>query len=240
MRNNHDIKRITYKYYKPHYNIRCSYINLLKSDTKIINIPRISTLNIKKNNINMKLLDNKRFAYMRLYEQKTSSGGLITSEVINQGEILKAENIICNYLAKFSNIVRGILTYIDETTADYLLQIPSNVPIHILTSVIKNDQKIKTKLSIRKIKIYKIERYDNNSNQWKPYFHERWIADVNYLIDIGTDLKKSALGHKQHTISIFTTQSHKVRIDQFDYLFNKSDVELSLSFNKNIRKTPII
>jgi len=161
---------------------------------------------------------------------------------IMPGEYDKAERTIKKYLSNFKQEVVGILSYIDDTTIDFLSYIPYDVPIRILTSATgskkaKIKQKLKAEQKDRQITIVELTFITDNKE--KPLLHERWLADRDIFLEIGTDLKKASLAARQHNITAYYTKSQKPRLDTFLFYWQRTANELSRILNCKVKKEVI-
>jgi len=158
---------------------------------------------------------------------------------INPGEYIKAERILRKYLQNFREEVIGILAYIDDTTIDFLSWIPENVKVKILTSATGSKKnKIKRMLQRRKnISVIEITYLQNNRKS--PFFHKRWLADKHVFLDLGTDLKKSSLAAKQHTIRVINAESQEIEFNIFYFYWEKPAEELRSLLNLELNKETI-
>jgi len=131
---------------------------------------------------------------------------LILSKEIEAGRQEDAEKIISEFFPQLGKEVIGELAYIDETTFDYLKILPKNSTITLIVSAVKDENKCLEKVKEMKEMGYVIKikkAFKQVGMEKKPYLHDRWIGGENYEIDLGTDLKKDALGMKKHSIKVF-------------------------------------
>lgn len=149
---------------------------------------------------------------------------VIRTLTIVPGEKKKANDFIKKWLGKLEGKVEGELSYIDPSTLEYLEFLSTDCKkIELLVSVIDNEsdcfkkaesfiKHTKKELTIKKITLIEPESK-------KPFEHERWLANKEYEIDFGTDLKNSAIGNKKHTIVIKNKPFLSKRLEIFKNIF---------------------
>src|SRR3989338_11015455 len=130
--------------------------------------------------------------------------------------------ILQECLKGLGNDIIGELAYIDETTFDYLKLLGKNASIRLMVSTVKDESKCVQKLQNMKkdgwsIKIKKITKAIPTGT---PYLHERWIGGENKEVDIGSDLKKSSISNRKHTISVFHNIIFSEKQDTFKQKWN--------------------
>jgi len=144
---------------------------------------------------------------------------------VKPGQRKEAEDAIRRFFEKLRGDVVGILAYIDETTFTYLSWIKDARSFRILTSSFEPNrtriEEAARKLR-RPIEVYEVTS-PRKGREPKRILHERWISDGKLFVDLGTDLKSSALGHTQHTIRLEPAKNHATELGTFD------------SYMKNIR-----
>ena len=151
----------------------------------------------------------------------------------------KAEEFLNKHFSQFSGNVCGILAYVDETTMEFLDKIPRDSIIRLLVSATSGSAtKLARKLGEERqrhaFEIAQITLADNLTE--RPVFHERWVADRKVLIDIGTDLKRSSIAVKQHTVSVYDVRAYQDRIDNFEWYWKSDEASLSRYFGLRVRK----
>ena len=159
--------------------------------------------------------------------------------VIRPTNINQAEQVIKESFETISGDVVAILTYIDDSTFAYLDFIPKSVSIRVLTSVIDKKDEAKRAAILQKrsrnnLDIFKLTFIEGDKE--KPLLHERWLSDGKTFIDFGTDLKTSALGAKQHTITIDPAGKRKNQLDNFEWYWKADCEKLGQIFNKKVLK----
>lgn len=134
---------------------------------------------------------------------------VVDQEVVDVGELSKAEGFLSKWLPKLSKDIMGALAYADPSTFRYLRDdLKSDVTsLKLAVSGIRSDDEGKCRELISEIegkgtKVEVLKLKSGKEGEEKEYLHTRWIADGHYQIDFGTDLKRSALGNKQHTILV--------------------------------------
>jgi len=166
----------------------------------------------------------------------------VVSVMLGKREV--AESAIERFFGEFSGDVIGMLAYVDETTIDYLAKIRNARSFRILTSkmgtdlvvepdtlevdttikepdtVIDDLAIIKTKVKeIRQsIQIWEITRQSRKllAPPWSPILHARWISDGKIFVELGTDLKRSALGSRYYVIRCDSAEKHEVELNDFN------------------------
>jgi hypothetical protein len=171
----------------------------------------------------------------------TGTGKMIDKLIVTPGMHSQAIEFLGREFTQLSGEVFGILAYIDLSTLELLRKIPLGDSIRLLTSATGGDSdKISFAVTETKktrpggIQIIQLTVV-NNSNE-RPLFHERWITDKIIMIDIGTDLKMSSIGSKQHTITVYDAHAYRDRIANFEKWWRCSEAELSIEFSSNLRK----
>jgi len=157
--------------------------------------------------------------------------GVIDEIPIAIGQMNKAENTIEKWFKKLKGNVIAMLDFIDKTTFGYLDSIPKECGIQIITSNIKEKDKCrsKAKKTARDRPFFEIMEIDK--------VHERWIgSEESFIIEIGTDLKRDALGHTNHTIRVLKPKAYKKTIKRFYEFWNKSQKELQRLYGSRLVK----
>jgi hypothetical protein len=169
---------------------------------------------------------------------------LIFERVIAPGQKSLANDIIEEWLQKFEGEVIGELMYIDKSTFRFLDMIPRGCGIKILIFGIKTREESRclerSKDEARKRPYLKIVRikYPHPVEKEKevPFFHERWLATEDYLIDFGTDLKSETIGKNEHTIHVYEKAHYSPRFKDFLKKWDADTVELERLYGKGVRK----
>jgi hypothetical protein len=152
-----------------------------------------------------------------------------------RGQNNKAENAIEKWFELFEGNIMAQLVYIDKTTFGYLDSIPKNCGIKIITSNIKDIDKCKLNAT--------------RCAKDRPYFeiiqinkiHQRWIGSVeSYIVEIGADLKRDALGNSTHTIRKLDPNSYMETINLFKQLWDNSQDELKKIYGNETVKINIM
>lgn len=161
---------------------------------------------------------------------------VIQEIIIYPNQKKQAENFIKKWFSKLRDLIYGQLTYIDETTFDYLRWIPKPCEIKLIVSVIKDKDKCyeiaeKMKSDGWNLQIHIVEipqKIPSEGAKLVPWLHERWLADENFEIDFGHDLKKSALGSRQHTIRVLGKSGLKEKITKFKKLWEVPPIPIQI------------
>jgi len=164
---------------------------------------------------------------------------LIATLLVRPNMRSEAEEFLGKHFAEFSDKVCGILTYIDESTLGFLDKIPKDSTIRLLVSAISGSsatlvKEIDKQRQKRALEIVQIT-FAKDSVE-RPLFHERWMADEKVLVEIGTDLKVSSIGAKQHTISVYDVRGYRDRIDNFEWYWKSEELSLSRYFGMRVLK----
>lgn len=146
---------------------------------------------------------------------------LFTKEkTIESADPDSANKILSNWIPELGNEIYGELSYIDESTFDYLKMFPNGAKINLMISAIKDESKCKEIVKKLREQKYLIEikratkAPPREGEPRAPYLHERWLAGNNCEIEFGTDLKKSSIGKRKHTLR-FTKKQNSERMEEF-------------------------
>lgn len=157
--------------------------------------------------------------------EKPKKGKRIKAESVSvkPGQRRDAEAAVGRFFGEFRGDVVGILAYVDETTFAYLSGIKDARSFKILTSSFGLDR-ARIEEAARGLRCT-IEVYEVTSprkgREPRRILHERWISDGKLFVDLGTDLKSSALGRTQHTIRLEPAKNHSVELGTFSDYWEK-------------------
>jgi hypothetical protein len=161
----------------------------------------------------------------KFYRQPQGKGKRIKAESVSimPGQRREAEAAIGRFFGELKGDVVGMLAYIDETTFAYLSGIENARSFKILTSSLGSDRaKVKeaARALRRPVEVYELT-LPRKGTRPRAILHERWISDGKLFVDLGTDLKSSALGHTQHTIRLEPARNHGVELDTFNQYWER-------------------
>jgi hypothetical protein len=146
---------------------------------------------------------------------------LILEKEIESSDKEEAERLMERWLPKLGDQVYGELSYIDSTTFDFFKLLPKRCKIKLLVSIVKDlDSCIKKYDELKNqgfsIEIKRITKPSKDpAKEGGAYLHERWIGGNEFEVDIGADMKKSALGGKKHTFRVFGNVINSKRLESF-------------------------
>lgn len=173
-------------------------------------------------------------AIRTLEEMKTNDieDTACSSEVtINKGQTNRAENAMEKWLELLTGDAIAELDFIDKTTFGYFDSVPKDCGLRIITSVVKDPDKC----------VIEAE----NCARGRPYLeivkinkiHQRWIgSEKSFFIDIGTDLKRDALGNSTYTMRKLPPVTFKQSISHFESLWGSSQEELRRKHGRDWEK----
>jgi DGQHR domain-containing protein len=124
----------------------------------------------------------------------------LKSEIIQKGDKEKAKKIINEWFKLLEGNVRGILMHIDDTTFNFLKQLPWEKisQVRIFFGNMNNENKCKQLLKEMKEKKLPIILTKASKIPQGSYFHERWIGNDEYQIYLNSDLKLDSIANNKH------------------------------------------
>lgn len=170
---------------------------------------------------------------------------VILTITIYPGEKEKANNFIKKWLSKLGGEVKGELSYIDRSSFAYFEFLPKKCKkVELLVSDIKDPDKCFKKaeglMNNKKLNmiIKKIKKIKEDKTR-KEFEHERWLANKEYEIDLGADLKRSAIANTKHSIKVLNKPMLSNRFKEFSKIFEglkilgKEKIEIESFFPKD-------
>lgn len=135
--------------------------------------------------------------------------GVIEQKTFYAGHRKEAEEFVTKWLKQLQGEVYGELTYVDPSTFGYLKSLLGHCSsLRLKVGVVKDEKKCakaaqSLELGRLRVEVKMIQQKGPMDTAPSPAIHQRWLAGANYEIDFGHDLKRSALGAKDHTVQVF-------------------------------------
>jgi hypothetical protein len=135
--------------------------------------------------------------------------GVIEQRTFHAGHRKEAEEFVIKWLKQLQGEIYGELTYVDPSTFGYLKSLLSHCSsLRLKVGVVKDEKKcvaaaVGMESGGLRVEMKMVQQKGPLDKSPSPAIHQRWLAGANYEIDFGHDLKRSALGVKDHTVQVF-------------------------------------